>query len=335
MSEKIYVGIDLGTSRTSVVTSTGTRATVRTCIGFPKDVISMKRLGKEYLLGDEALENRLALDLICPLAEGVICDDKQAAGATGRILTYVIGQALPDKKEDDEIYAAIGVPAQAGLKNKKKILGITQGILDKNLIVSEPFAVAYGLDRFDESLVVDIGAGTTDLCRMHGSLPDEDDQMTLKTAGNFLDDKLTQAILKKYSDVQLTPKIIQGIKEKYGYTADTADPVNVTLLSNGIPGEYEITDILRDSCLKLTDPICTAVQKLIGSFDPDFQERLRNNILVAGGGSRLKGIDLAIEKSLEAYGGGNVACVQDAEYCGAIGALKMSMEMPQEYWEKI
>ncbi|MCI5150067.1 MAG: hypothetical protein D3916_11880, partial [Candidatus Electrothrix sp. MAN1_4] len=188
MAEKIYVGIDLGTSRTSVVTSTGTRATVRTCIGFPRDVISMKRLGKEYLLGDEALENRLALDLIWPLAEGVICDDKQASGATGRILSHVIEQALPDKKDDDEVYAAIGVPAQAGLKNKKKILGITQGIIDKNLIVSEPFAVAYGLDRFDESLVVDIGAGTTDLCRMHGSLPDEDDQLTLKTAGNFLDE---------------------------------------------------------------------------------------------------------------------------------------------------
>jgi len=335
MSKKFYVGIDLGTSRSSVVTSTGKQATVRTCIGFPKDVISMKRLGREYLLGDEALENRLALNLIWPLAEGVICDDEQAAEATGRILSHVIEQALPQKKVDDLVYAAIGVPARASLKDKKKILQIIQGIIDKNLIVSEPFAVAYALDSFDESLVVDIGAGTTDLCRMHGSLPDEDDQVTLKTAGNFLDDELMQAILKKYPDVQLTAKIIQGIKEKYGYTADTADPVHVTLSSKGIPGEYDITDILRDSCLKLTDPICKAVQNLIGSFDPDFQERLRNNIIVAGGGSRLKGIDLAIEKSLEAYGGGNVSCVQDAEYCGAIGALKMSMEMPEEYWEKI
>ena len=221
------------------------------------------------------------------------------------------------------------------MKDKKKLIRITQGIIDKNLIVSEPFAVAYALDRFDESLVVDIGAGTTDLCRMHGSLPEEDDQITLKTAGNFLDDELMRAILKKHPDVQLTPKIIQGMKEKYGYIADTADPVKVTLLSTGIPAEYDIKDILRDSCLKLTGPICTAVQQLIGSFDPDFQERLRNNIILAGGGSRLKGIDLAVEKSLEAYGGGNVSCVQDAEYCGAIAALKMSMEMPSEYWEKI
>ncbi|MCI5227755.1 MAG: hypothetical protein D3918_14115 [Candidatus Electrothrix sp. AX2] len=335
MSDKIYVGIDLGTSRTSVVTSTGTRATVKTCIGFSKDVISIKRLGKEYLLGDEALENRLALNLIWPLAQGVICDDEQATEATSRILRHVIEQALPQQKEGDQLYAAIGVPAQAGLKNKKKILQITKGIVHKNLIVSEPFAVAYALDRFDESLVVDIGAGTTDLCRMHGSLPDKEDQVTLNTGGNFLDDELTKALLKKYSDIQLTPKIIQGIKEKYGYIADTADPVHVTFLSKGIRGEYDITDILRDSCLKLTDPICKAVQDLIGSFDPDFQERLRNNIIVAGGGSRLKGIDLAIEKSLEAYGGGNVSCVQDAEYCGAIGALKMSMEMPAEYWEKI
>lgn len=335
MSEKFYAGIDLGTSRTSVVTSAGTRTAVKTCIGFPKDVISMKRLGRKYLLGEEALENRLSLNLIWPLDEGVICDDEQAAEATGRLLRHVIETALPEKKEGDQVYAAIGVPAEASLKDKKKILRITQGIIDKNLIVSEPFAVAYALDRFDESLVVDIGAGTTDLCRMHGSLPEEDDQITLKTAGNFLDNELMQAILKKYPDVQLTSKIIRDLKEKYGYIVETADPVKVRLLSAGIPGEYDITDILRQSCLQLTDPICTAVQELIGSFDPDFQERLRNNIILAGGGSRLKGIDLAVEKSLELYGGGNVSCVQDAEYCGAIGALKMSMEMPEEYWEKI
>jgi rod shape-determining protein MreB len=85
----------------------------------------------------------------------------------------------------------------------------------------------------------------------------------------------------------------------------------------------------------LTHPISEAIQQFIGSFDPDFQEKLRRNIIIAGGGSRLKGIDIAVERSLEAYGGGDATCVQDAEYCGSIGALKMCMEMPEEFWEKI
>lgn len=335
MPNTFYVGIDLGTSRTSIATSTGKRISTQTCVGYPKDIISRKRLGKEYLLGDEALDNRLALNMIWPLSQGVVCEEEKAIEATGLILKHIIAAALSDKEEEDQIYAAVGVPAQASLNNKKIIIDVTKGFIDKILIVSEPFAVAYSIDRFDESLIVDIGGGTTDMCRMHGAVPEKEDQVTLRKAGNFLDNEITKAILEKFPDVQLTPRIVQRIKEKYGYVSDVSEPVEVALTQQGIPSQYDITDILRESCLKLTQPICEAIQKLVGTFDPDFQERLRNNIVVAGGGSRLKGIDRAIEKSLEVYGGGNALTVQDAEYCGSIGALKMSMEMPDEYWEKI
>ncbi len=335
MPNLYHVGIDLGTSRSSITTSTGKRFSVETCVGYPKDVISKKRLQKDHLLGEEALNNRLAVDLIWPLAEGVIRNDEQALQATALVLQHLIHISLPEMQEGDQVYAAIGVPAQASIVNKKALIEISKDFIDKVLIVSEPFAVAYASDRFDECLIVDIGAGTTDLCRIHGTLPEAEDQVTLKTAGNFLDTEITRAIHDKYPDVQLSSRIIRNIKEKYGYVSETADPVKVTLSTQGIPQEYEITPLLRDCCLRLADPISAAVQQLVGSFDPDFQKCLRDNILLAGGGSRLKGIDLAIEKSLEAYGGGRVECVQDAEYCGSTGALKMCTEMPEEYWERI
>ncbi|MEB4591300.1 rod shape-determining protein [Candidatus Thiothrix sp. Deng01] len=330
-----HVGIDLGTSRSSITTSTGKRVSVETCVGYPKDVISRKRLQKDYLLGAAALDNRLAVNLIWPLADGVIRDDEQSLQATALILQHLLHIGLPEKQAGDQVYAAIGVPAQASIINKKALIQLTESFIDKVLIVSEPFAVAYASERFDECLIVDIGAGTTDLCRIHGSLPDPEDQLTLTTAGNFLDADIAQAIHKQYPDVQLSPKIIRNIKEKYGYVSATADPVKVKLNTLGVPQEYDITQLLRECCLRLTTPISAAVQQLVGSFDPDFQERLRHNILLAGGGSRLKGIDIAIENSLEAYGGGRVECVQDAEYCGCTGALKMCMEMPTEYWARI
>jgi len=335
MATTFYIGIDLGTSRTSIATSTGKRLSTITCVGYPKDIISRKRVGKKYLLGEAALDNRLALNMVWPLAHGVICDNDKALEATGLILKHIIAESLPDKKPEDQIFAAIGVPAQASIQNKKALIETTRDFIDKILIVSEPFAVAYAIDKFDECLIVDIGGGTTDLCRMHGSIPEEDDQLTLDIAGNFLDDEIHQAILSQYPEVQLTPQIVRRIKEKHGYVTDVSEPVKAQLTADGIPSQYDITDILRLACMKLTDPICKAIQKLVGSFDPDFQERLRNNIIIAGGGSRLKGIDRAIEKSLQAYGGGNAETVQDAEFCGSIGALKMCMEMPENYWEKI
>jgi rod shape-determining protein MreB len=330
-----YVGIDLGTSQSSITTSTGTRKSLKTCVGYPKDVISHKRLGKDYLLGDDALNNRLAVNLIWPLADGVIQDDEQSLQATQLILQQLIESSLGELQEEDHLYASIGVPAQASIVNKKAIIEITKDFIDKILIVSEPFAVAYSCGRFDECLIVDIGAGTTDLCRMHGSLPDEDDQLTLQEAGNFLDEEISKNILAENPNVQLSSKIIKEIKEKYGFVTNTADPIKVVLNTQGLPDVYDITVLLKKACLNLTQPISKAIQQLVGSFDPDFQKNLRHNIIIAGGGSRLKGIALSIENSLEPYGGGKVECVQDAEYCGSVGALKMCMEMPDKYWEHL
>jgi len=331
-----HIGIDLGTSQSSIVTSTGKRLSTKTCVGYPKDVISQKRLGKEFLLGEDALKNRLSLNLIWPLAKGVICDDKKSKEATRLILKNLIDSTLlSNMNETDKVYASIGVPALASVHDKKTILSITKNFIDKVLIVSEPFAVAYGIDRFDECLIIDIGAGTTDLCRMSGSVPTEKDQRSLTEAGNFLDHEITNAILKKYPDVQLTPQIIKSIKEKHGYVSENSDPAIVTLTKKGQPDSYDVTEILHDSCLKLSSVIGQAVQELVADFDPDFQEKLRNNIIVAGGGSRLIGIDKAIEKSLDNYGGGKATCVQDVEFCGANGCLKMSQEMPASYWDKI
>lgn len=114
-----------------------------------------------------------------------------------------------------------------------------------------------------------------------------------------------------------------------------SEPVIVTLTRKGILDKYDLTQILHTACSKLIPPISKAIQELVGSFDPKFQERLRNNIILAGGGSRLKGIDRAIEKDLEPYGGGRAICVNDAEFCGNIGTLKMCEDMPEEYWEQL
>ena len=55
--------------------------------------------------------------------------------------------------------------------------------------MSEPFAVAYGLDALLHTMIIDIGAGTTDFCVMKGRYPTEEDQRTLTVAGDSLDNQ--------------------------------------------------------------------------------------------------------------------------------------------------
>ena len=335
MSETFFIGMDLGTSRTTICTSTGKRMTTRTVVGYVKDIIGEKRFGAKMLIGEEAFKHRISLDMIQPLEDGVIKTDPLALQATKLIMEYIVHKALPERKKTDKVLMAIGTPAKASLKNKKDIIKLCHGIANKVMLVSEPFAVAYALDRLDECIIVDCGAGSIDLMRMHGTFPEEKDQMTLTTAGNFLDAKITKGILAEHPKVQLTPEIVRKIKEKYGYVSDTSDKIIVTLTVAGIPKQYNITEVLHKSCLKFTDPICEAVQKMVAEFDPEFQKLLRDNIIVAGGGSRLRAIDRCIEKSLEKYGGGDCTVVMDAEFCGAEGAIKLAMEMPEDSWEKV
>jgi hypothetical protein len=63
MTVSCYIGLDLGTSQSSIVTSTDIRRTVTSVVGWPKDLISYKFLQKQVVIGDECLENRMAVDM--------------------------------------------------------------------------------------------------------------------------------------------------------------------------------------------------------------------------------------------------------------------------------
>src|SRR5262245_28417374 len=119
----LYLGIDLGTSRTSVAASNGLRATVPSYVGYPKDVVARKLLQKEVLFGEEAIEKRLALNLFRPLAQGVIQGDGKDP-ATLKAARDLIGEIIRRSRPraDELVYAVIGAPAQASIQNKQAIL---------------------------------------------------------------------------------------------------------------------------------------------------------------------------------------------------------------------
>src|SRR5437667_11101686 len=75
----LLLGIDLGTSRSSIVSMNGARKTVESYVGFPKDPVSRKLLKADVIYGKAALDNRLALELYRPLENGVI----KYTGASG------------------------------------------------------------------------------------------------------------------------------------------------------------------------------------------------------------------------------------------------------------
>ncbi len=341
----LYVGMDLGTSRTSIACSNGVRETVASVVGYPKDLVAKKLLKKDTLFGDEAFSNRLSLDFYRPLAKGVIKHsdepsqrDSDAGKMNLKAATDLVRHAisLAQSRKDELIYAVIGAPAEASIHNRKAIIDAAREIVDSVMLCSEPFSVAYGLDRLTDTLVIDIGAGTTDLCRMHGTMPTAEDQVMNTFAGDHVDQTMLDAIVKKNPKAQVNINMIRLWKERWGTVRNTVQPIVVPIPIAGKPTEIDITNEMRLACRTLIDPICDGLEKLISTYDPEFQDRLKDNVLLGGGGSQIDGLGDAIEAAMmERFGRGKVTTVEEPIYAGANGALKIAHDMPEEYWEKL
>jgi rod shape-determining protein MreB len=204
------------------------------------------------------------------------------------------------------------------------------------MIVSEPFAVAYGMNMLEDTLVVDIGAGTTDLCRMHGAIPSEDDQVTSGKAGDFVDEEAFNLIKAAHPDAQFTINMVRDAKERLSFVNDVNDKAIVTWPNkDGKPTQFDVTKELKEACRKIVPDIVAGLRKLVSSYDAEFQKRMLQNVILAGGGSQIRGLDRLIEEDLQQYGGGKVTKVHEPVYAGANGALKLAQDMPEDYWKEV
>jgi rod shape-determining protein MreB len=338
------LGIDLGTSRSSIVSMNGSRRTIDSYVGWPTDAVSRKLFKSDVVFGRAALDNRLALDLYRPLERGVIKGTDEQTGqpsldngrdleAAALLLKHLVKQVNPAR--DEVLYGVVGVPTQATVKNKRAIIDCARDVLDGVMVVSEPFAVAYGLERISDVLVIDMGAGTTDLCRMHGTVPADDDQIGLDIAGDAIDQKLHDLILAKYPEAQLTVNMCKEMKEQYGFVRDARDRIEVPIPVDGKPVMHDVTKQMNEACSIIIEPILEGIHRLVASFNPEFQERLRHNIILSGGGGMLDGLILKLEEGLSSLGGGHVTHVDEPLYAGASGALQLAVDMPGEFWEQL
>lgn len=328
------VGIDLGTSRSAIIAENGTKGTVESIVGWPHDLIGAKVLGNTIAVGATAVEFREFLDISYPLANGVIKEgierDTQAAE---ELIRHIISLAeVPEKKK---ICGIIGVPAKASLQNKKVLLNLAKKFMNQVTLVSEPFAIAYREEKLNNSIVIDLGAGTINFCSMKGRIPDENSQVSLEKAGNFVDGLFYDALKFKFPDTQLTLNIVKKLKEQYGTIEKGNGKVVVELRMNGKPQAHDITDELISSCSVFVPDMLEIIKKLIVSFDPEFQQEAMRNVILAGGMSNIKGYENVIKKSLCDYGEVQIHKIEDPVYAVAEGALKIGTDIPVKFWSQL
>ncbi len=74
---------------------------------------------------------------------------------------------------------------------------------------------------------------------------------------------------------------------------------------------------------------------LLARVEPEFQEKVRQNILLAGGGSLIYGLRERLEQVLSEVGGGQVRVVPDPTFAGSEGALAIALDALDADWERL
>ncbi len=331
--EILNIGIDLGTSRSAIAASNGSKNWVESFVGWPKDFIAQKVLGQPVLFGGDALENRLSLDIQRPLERGVIKDgSERSEAAVKELIGHLISMAKA-KNNYKKTRAIVGVPPESFKVNKLAIKRLVSDFADAIMVVSEPFSVAYGFDALNNAMVIDIGAGTMDFCIMRGTMPSDEDQKTILTAGDYIDQQLVTYLRERYPKADFTVHMARRFKEAHSFVGEPENKVKVEIPVEGKPTMHDITAEMRRACESILPGLEETMLDMIAGFDPEFQKKVRNNIILAGGGSQIKGLKEHVEAILKEYGPCNVQIVGDPLFGGADGALALAKDMPDEYWE--
>ena len=254
----LHVGIDLGTSHSAIAASNGERHVVDSYVCWPVDMVARKVLKKSVLIGRDALENRTMLDLRRPLERGLIKEGSEKdAAAVHALLEHLLMLAGVkfDTPVRPQVRAVVGVPAEALRVSKQHLRQAMKGIADRLMIVSEPFTVAYGLEALLHTLIIDIGAGTTDFCVMNGHYPTDEDQRTLELAGDAVDSRLAALLRERHPEAQFSIHMVREWKEQWSFVGAPTARAMVTVPVAGKPTRLDITNEIRGACESLV-PQC-------------------------------------------------------------------------------
>ena len=174
----------------------------------------------------------------------------------------------------------------------------------KTYLIEEPIAAAIGagidISKPRGNMIVDIGAGTTDVAVISlGSIVVSD---SLKLAGDTIDEAIIKYIRRKYN-VLIGEVTAEEIKKKLGaalpldnqYVMD----VKGRCLNEGLPKMITITsDEVREAVSPVAKAIADAVCHVLERTPPELVGDIAaNGIILTGGGSLIYGLDRLIENS--------------------------------------
>ena len=314
------IGIDLGT-RNSLVYSTGKGLILNepSIVVYDKDTEKIRAIGEEARQMAGHLTSNM--ELIRPIRQGVITDYT----VLEKMLKYFVSKAL-GRRAFRKPRISICVPSGITEIERKAVEEATyQSGAREVYLVEEPIAAAIGagvdVTRPYGNLVVDIGAGTTDVAVI--SIAGVVVSGTIKVAGDAFDQAILSYVRQNHS-LFIGEEAAEKIKIAIGTASEEANPRTMEVkgrnIMTGLPKVAVITSeeirvALKDATNQVVELVHSVLEKTPPELAADIVER---GIVLTGGGAMLHGMDTLIEQRT----GVNTLTVQDAMNVVAVGTGK-------------
>ncbi len=284
------IGIDLGTSKTVIFSST------KVVLELPSMVTVDNESWEPVYYGEKAKQTlgRTPDSLVCvsPIEHGVIADYDIAE----MMLKQYMFEAFGSKIVRPRIMATL--PAGLTELQHHSLANVVESGGGRNISVIEgPLAIAFGLgldfSKPHGTLIVDIGAGTTDIAVVSmGGISVCD---SFKVASGDFDVQIARYIRKEYN-IEIGPLMAESIKKQIGTVAQRQ--VEVAMVAKGrnvftgLPESFEITSAeVYEAIKETTDAICNAIRSVISRTDPDLVSDIKSDgLYLTGGGSLMNGM---------------------------------------------
>ena len=301
------LGIDLGTANTLVwVRNKGI------IIREPSVVARHKKSKQIVAIGREAKQmlgkTPATIEAIRPLKDGVIADFDAAAA----MLTHYIKLVHESPKRR-------GLPS---IPRPKVVIGIPSGVTEVERravqeaailagaraawLIEEPMAAAIGaglpIEESQGSFICDIGGGTAEIAVL--SLGGIVVNRSIRIAGDEMDEAIVSFVRLKHS-VLIGEQTAENLKISVGsaYPVDKTEKQAVVRgrdLETGLPKSIRVSESeVREAVSPIVHEIIEALAETIEETPPELiADIVEHGIMLAGGGSKLRGIDKLIASEL-------------------------------------
>lgn len=294
------LAIDLGTANTLVYVRN------KGIVLDEPSVVAIKNNTKKVLAAGKAAKEMLgktpeSITACRPMRDGVIADFE----LTESMLRYFIRKVHNNRRTLVAPRMIIAVPSGITQVERRAVIDSAKqaGARDKPMTIMEPMAAAIGaglpIHEPHCSMIVDIGGGTTEVAVI--ALSGVVFCRSMRVGGDEMDRAIVSYVKRKYN-LLIGERTAEVIKMQIGTVMLDGEPKSLEVkgrdLVTGVPKTITLTDAeANEALLETISNIVDVVRVALENTPPELASDLVDRgIVMAGGGSLLRGLDRLLAK---------------------------------------